>query len=79
MNGLALDAALRKRFALQVAAIAAAVVLASCSGGGDSSPTYPPLPLSEFAAAIRTTSYAVPHITAENFKGAGFGYGYAFA
>ena len=52
-------------------AIAAAVAtLAACSGGNDV-PTY--------AATIRTTSYGVPHVVADNFKGAGYGYGYAFA
>ena len=52
-------------------AIAAAVAtLAACSGGSDG-PTY--------AATIRTTSYGVPHVVADNFKGAGYGYGYAFA
>ena len=52
-------------------AIAAAVaILAACSGGSDG-PTY--------AATIRTTSYGVPHVVADNFKGAGYGYGYAFA
>jgi acyl-homoserine-lactone acylase len=33
----------------------------------------------DYAATIRTTSYGVPHITADSFTGAGYGYGYAFA
>ncbi|MBC7681185.1 MAG: penicillin acylase family protein, partial [Ferruginibacter sp.] len=33
----------------------------------------------EYAAAIRTTSYGVPHVVADTFTGAGYGYGYAFA
>jgi acyl-homoserine-lactone acylase len=60
----------------KLATIATAIVLAGCSGSDDA-PTPPPV--KEFAATIRTTSFGVPHIVAENFKGAGFGYGYAFA
>ena len=33
----------------------------------------------DYAAVIRTTSYGVPHVVAETFKGAGYGYGYVFA
>ncbi|WP_395402811.1 penicillin acylase family protein [Pseudoduganella sp. UC29_106] len=32
-----------------------------------------------YSATIRYTSYGVPHIKANDFKGAGYGYGYAFA
>jgi acyl-homoserine-lactone acylase len=47
-------------------------------------PSWPPVPAAtdpapEYSATIRTTSYGVPHVVADNFKGAGFGYGYAFA
>jgi acyl-homoserine-lactone acylase len=61
------------------------VLLAACgdSNNGDSSqqPTTPPPPVTQktYSASIRYTSYGVPHIKAENFKGAGYGYGYAFA
>ncbi|MBL8371222.1 MAG: penicillin acylase family protein [Burkholderiaceae bacterium] len=58
-----------------LSAIAIAALLAGCLGSDD--PPAPPPP--EFAATIRTTSYGVPHVVADNFKGAGFGYGYAFA
>ena len=34
---------------------------------------------SEYSAAIRTTSFGVPHVVADSFTGAGYGYGYAFA
>jgi acyl-homoserine-lactone acylase len=30
-------------------------------------------------AEIRTTSYGVPHVLADDFEGVGFGLGYAFA
>lgn len=56
---------------LKLSAVAVAAILAACSSGDDPAP--------EYAATIRTTSYGVPHIVADNFKGAGFGYGYAFA
>ncbi|MFG1822697.1 penicillin acylase family protein [Microbispora bryophytorum] len=32
-----------------------------------------------YSATIRRTEYGVPHITAEDYGGLGFGYGYAFA
>lgn len=56
---------------LKLSAVAVAAILVACSSGDD--------PVPEYAATIRTTSYGVPHIVADNFKGAGFGYGYAFA
>ena len=61
------------RFAtpLKLSAVAVAAILAACS----SSDSPPP----ELSATIRTTSYGVPHIVADNFKSAGFGYGYVFA
>jgi acyl-homoserine-lactone acylase len=55
----------------RIGAVALAVVLAGCGNDDD--------PVPEFAATIRTTSYGVPHVLADTFKGAGFGYGYAFA
>ncbi len=58
-------------FKLSVLALALALALAGCGDDDDLVP--------EFAATIRTTSYGVPHVLANNFKGAGFGYGYAFA
>lgn len=59
---------------LKLTAIAAAVLLAACSNNDEPAP-----PAAEYSATIRTTSYGVPHIVADDFKGAGFGYGYAFA
>ena len=72
---------LRVATTVKLTSVAAAILLASCSGSDDS-PAPAPIPsppAKEFAATLRTTSYGVPHIVAENFKGAGFGYGYAFA
>ena len=61
------------RFAtpLKLSAVAVAAILAACSSSDD--------PVPEYSATIRTTSYGVPHIVADNFKSAGFGYGYVFA
>jgi acyl-homoserine-lactone acylase len=59
------------------------VLLAGCGSSSDDPPpaTAPVTPVTgtNYVAAIRYTSYGVPHIKAENFKGAGYGYGYAFA
>jgi acyl-homoserine-lactone acylase len=57
--------------AFKLSALAVAVVLAGCGSDDD--------PVPDFAATIRTTAYGVPHVLADNFKGAGYGYGYAFA
>jgi acyl-homoserine-lactone acylase len=57
---------------LKLSALAVAVVLAGCGNDDDD-------PVPEYAATIRTTAYGVPHVLADNFKGAGYGYGYAFA
>lgn len=50
------------------------MVLAGCGSSGDNTPASP-----TYSAEIRYTSYGVPHIKANDFKGAGYGYGYAFA
>jgi acyl-homoserine-lactone acylase len=58
--------------ALKLSALAVAIVLVGCGNDDDD-------PVPDFAATIRTTAYGVPHVLADNFKGAGYGYGYAFA
>ena len=50
----------------------ASLTLAGCLGSNDEDPK-------TYAATLRYTSYGVPHVKADNFKGAGYGYGYAFA
>src|SRR5215217_1246203 len=49
-------------------------VLVAGTGAGSPGARSPDL-----RATIRTTSYGIPHITAEDFAGLGFGFGYAFA
>ncbi|OFA32503.1 peptidase S45 [Glaciecola punicea] len=39
----------------------------------------PPPPAPEFAAEITRTQFGIPHITAQDYKGLGYGLGYAFA
>lgn len=56
----------------------AAVMLAAC-GSNDPSRTANGSGGNGYAAEIRYTSFGVPHIKADNWKGAGYGYGYAFA
>lgn len=59
-------------------------LLAACGNSNDGSndphtPTPPVTPAKTYSASIRYTAYGVPHVKADNFKGAGYGYGYAFA
>jgi acyl-homoserine-lactone acylase len=39
----------------------------------------PPPPPPEFSAEIQRTEFGIPHITAQDYKGLGYGLGYAFA
>ncbi|RZU02782.1 penicillin acylase family protein [Rivibacter subsaxonicus] len=64
-----------RRGALALALAGAGLLLAACSNS-DSDPAPPP---ASYSATIRYTSFGVPHVKADNFKGAGYGYGYAFA
>lgn len=61
--------------------LAGALILAGC-GGKSSEPEVvvtPPPAVSKLAAEIRTTSHGIAHVKADDFKGAGYGYGYVFA
>jgi acyl-homoserine-lactone acylase len=42
-------------------------------------PPPPPPPAPTFAAEIQRTEFGIPHITAQDYKGLGYGLGYAFA
>ncbi|MDP1901520.1 MAG: penicillin acylase family protein [Rubrivivax sp.] len=66
---MTLPAPLRRTALLTASCLALA--LAGCLGLDDDPKTY--------SATVRYTSYGVPHVKADNFKGAGYGYGYAFA
>ncbi|SDS80481.1 acyl-homoserine-lactone acylase [Halopseudomonas litoralis] len=62
----------------QLGLISTFLVLGACkfggSGGGSDSP-----PPAGYKATIERTTYGVPHITADNLGGAGYGHGYAIA
>lgn len=62
--------------------ITAAASLTGCLGGGgggsDDIAADPP-PAGTFSAQIQRTSFGIPHITSEDYKGLGYGVGYAFA
>jgi len=62
-----------------VLAILPLALLAACGSSDYDSSDPPAPPAKTYSAAVRYTSYGVPHIKADNFKGAGYGYGYAFA
>lgn len=59
-------------------AVTAAASLTGClgGGGGSSSDVEPP---GTFSAQIQRTEFGIPHVTAEDYKGLGYGVGYAFA
>ena len=60
--------------------ISAFLMLGACKfgggGGGGSDPAPPP---TGYKATIERTTYGIPHITADDFAGAGYGHGYAIA
>ena len=52
------------------------LALSACSDSSDNSIE---IGTAEFAAEIRRTDYGIPHITASDWKGLGYGHGYAYA
>ena len=61
----------------------ALLLLTACSDSDNNPPPQPPAPepepTFEFDAEIRRTEYGIPHIRAEDWKGLGYGFGYAYA
>ena len=55
-------------------AAAVPAALGACGGGLDTAER-----AGDVRATIRTTSHGVPHVTADDYRGVGFGAGYAFA
>ena len=53
-------------------------LLAACIDGGTETATVPAPASSKLAAQIRYTTLGVPHVLADSFKNAGYGYGYAY-
>ncbi len=52
------------------------LALSACSDSSDNSIE---IGTAEFSAEIRRTDYGIPHITASDWKGLGYGHGYAYA
>lgn len=66
--------------ALAWATLAAAVGLAGCGGDSDNdNASTPDAGQATYAAQIQRTEFGIPHITADDYKGLGYGLGYAFA
>ena len=66
---------------LTLLTVAVSLGLSGCLGGGgggsdDDTPVAPP---NTYSADIQRTQFGIPHITAEDYKGLGYGVGYAFA
>jgi len=61
------------RFSLLTTAALLSGCFSSNNDGGDSPPQI------NYKATIERTTYGVPHITADNYGGAGYGHGYAIA
>lgn len=61
----------------------ALLLITACSDSDNNPPPQPPAPepepTFEFDAEIRRTEYGIPHIRAEDWKGLGYGFGYAYA
>lgn len=63
-----------------VLTMAASLGLSGClSGGGGSSSNDSGPPPGTYSADIQRTEFGIPHITAQDYKGLGYGVGYAFA
>jgi acyl-homoserine-lactone acylase len=62
------------------------LVLIACSDSSNNNPpptpeppAPPPEPTYELSAEIKRTEYGIPHITAEDWKSLGYGFGYAYS
>ncbi|WP_367109164.1 penicillin acylase family protein [uncultured Psychrobacter sp.] len=65
---------------LTLLAIAVSFALSSCSDSDDSFTRIEPVtPAATYSADIQRTQFGIPHITADDYKGLGYGVGYAFA
>jgi acyl-homoserine-lactone acylase len=70
------------RLSAIIGVILATIGVSACSSDDDE-PVTPPEAISppppDFSAKIQRTEFGIPHITADNYKGLGYGLGYAFA
>lgn len=73
---------LQRRSLAQLGLISTFLLLGACKiggGGGGGSNSEPVTPDVSYKATIERTTYGIPHITADDFGGAGYGHGYAIA
>lgn len=64
---------------LALLTVAVSMGLISCSDSDNTFTEQVVTPPSEYAADIQRTEFGIPHITARDYKGLGYGVGYAFA
>lgn len=62
---------------LALLTVAVSVGLSGCFGNDDDNSSF--TPKQTYSADIQRTEFGIPHITASNYKGLGYGVGYAFA
>lgn len=62
---------------LALLTVAVLVGLSGCFGNDDDNSSF--TPQQTYSADIQRTEFGIPHITASNYKGLGYGVGYAFA
>ena len=63
----------------QLGLISTFLILGGCKFGGGGGGGSDAPPSASYKATIERTTYGIPHITADNFAGAGYGHGYAIA
>ena len=64
---------------LTLLSVAVLLGLSGCSDNDSVDSVIPPDNSSDYSADIQRTEFGIPHITADNYKGLGYGVGYAFA
>lgn len=62
---------------LALLTVAVSIGLSGCFGNDDDNSSF--TPQQTYSADIQRTEFGIPHITASNYKGLGYGVGYAFA
>lgn len=72
---------LQKKRLAQLSLLAIAIALSACKigGGGGGSDDDEPTTRAPYKATIERTTFGIPHITAADIGGAGYGHGYAIA
>ncbi len=69
----------QRRRLTQLSLLAIAVTLSACKIGGSSSDNDDAPAQTSYKATIERTTFGIPHITADDMGGAGYGHGYAIA